>query len=80
MPTRPRLGASPLSPGSHTGRSTGGWTTPPTATDYREDFTIHEPLDGTDVGVNKDGQIAITPLMMPHAAEVTDEARNVLER
>ena len=48
--------------------------------DYREDFTIHEPLDGTDVGVNKDGQIAITPLMMPHAAEVTDEARNVLER
>ena len=47
---------------------------------YTEDFILHEPLEGTDVGVNKAGQIAITPMMMPAAPEVSDEVRSVLER
>lgn len=48
--------------------------------DYREDFKVHAPLDGTDVGTNQAGEIAITPIMMPHAAEVTPSVRAQLER
>ena len=48
--------------------------------DYREDFRVHEPLDGTDVGINNAGEIAITPLMMPHAAQISDEVRARIER
>ena len=40
---------------------------------YREEFSQHEPLEGTDVGVNKSGEIAITPMMMPGSVEVPDE-------
>ncbi len=47
---------------------------------YRQDFTVHESLEGTDVGVNELGQIAITPMMMPQAPEVADEVRKALER
>jgi len=32
---------------------------------YTQDFIQHEPLEGTDVGVNFAGDIAITPMMMP---------------
>ena len=48
--------------------------------EYREDFILHEPLDGTDIGVNFAGQIAITPIMMPQAPPVPEEVRRALER
>ena len=48
--------------------------------DYREDFVLHEPLDGTDVGVNFAGEIAITPVMMPQSGPVAASVRLELER
>ncbi len=47
---------------------------------YEEDFTVHAPLDGTDVGVNCAGEIAITPIMMPQSPMVDDDVRQALER
>ena len=46
---------------------------------YQEDFG-DVPLDGTDIGVNHAGEIAITPLMAPASPPVAEEARNRLER
>jgi 5'-nucleotidase len=48
--------------------------------DYTEDFTLQGSLEGTDVGVNKAGEISITPLTMPAAPDVSDEVRKALER
>ena len=46
---------------------------------YREQFGS-VPLDGTDVGVNRAGGIAITPLCVPTSPQVSDVVRNRLER
>lgn len=46
---------------------------------YQEDFG-DIPLDGTDIGVNHAGEIAITPLMAPASPPVAEEVRNRLER
>lgn len=46
---------------------------------YQEQFG-GVPLEGTDVGVNRAGQIAITPLLVPTSPHVSDAVRNRLER
>lgn len=47
---------------------------------YTEDFILRGPLDGTDVEVNRAGEIAITPIMMPQSPDVSDDVRAALER
>ena len=46
---------------------------------YREQFG-GVPLEGTDVGVNRAGEVAITPLRAPTSPEVSDAVRRRLER
>ena len=46
---------------------------------YREQF-VSRSLEGTDVGVNRAGQIAITPLEVPASPHVSNAIRNRLER
>lgn len=46
---------------------------------YREQFGAI-PLEGTDVGVNRAGQIAITPICAPTSPHVSDTVRASLER
>ena len=46
---------------------------------YREQFGPGS-LEGTDVGVNQKGEIAITPLMAPSSPEVPTGVREKLER
>ena len=46
---------------------------------YREQFGAI-PLEGTDVGVNRAGRIAITPLHVPTSPRVSDAVRSRLER
>lgn len=46
---------------------------------YREQFSPGS-LEGTDIGVNLAGEIAITPLTAPTSPQVPDEVRERLER
>ena len=46
---------------------------------YQEQFG-GIPLEGTDVGVNRAGEVAITPLCVPTAPHVSDAVRTRLER
>lgn len=46
---------------------------------YREQFG-DIALDGTDVGTNRDGNIAITPICVPTSPPVSDRVRDRLER
>lgn len=46
---------------------------------YREQFGA-VPLEGTDVGVNRAGQVAITPICAPTSPPVSETVRDRLER
>jgi len=48
--------------------------------DFRGGFVEYESIKGTDIGAARDGDISITPLLMPAAASVQDDVRALLEQ